>query len=95
MYIPHFVHSPFYCYAYSFGQLLVLALYQMYKQQGQAFVPGYLELLASGGSDSPDRLLSRLNVDVRDGAFWGRGLSLTEEMVARAEALAEAVGAAQ
>ncbi len=91
MYIPHFVHSPFYCYAYAFGELLVLALYQMYRQQGADFVPSYLELLSAGGSDSPDRLLARMGVDVRDEGFWARGLSLIEQMVGRAEGLAAAV----
>ena len=52
-YIPHFIHSPFYCYAYGFGELLVLALYELYREQGAAFVPQYLELLAAGGSDAP------------------------------------------
>src|SRR5262249_2993324 len=55
MYIGHFIHVPFYCYAYAFGELLVLALVQKYKQEGPNFVPRYLELLAAGGSDKPDR----------------------------------------
>ena len=88
MYIPHFVHTPFYCYAYSFGMLLVLALYQMYKEQGSAFVPGYVSLLSFGGSQSPDALLSSIGVDIHDEGFWDRGLILVEEMVARAERLA-------
>ena len=56
-YIPHFIHSRFYCYSYVFGQLLVLALYRMYKDQGKSFVPKYLALLEAGGSDSPQALL--------------------------------------
>src|SRR5690606_13744454 len=59
-YIPHFIHSPFYCYAYGFGELLVLALYELYTEQGEAFVPRYLELLAAGGSEAPATLLRRL-----------------------------------
>ena len=50
-YIPHFIHSPFYCYAYGFGELLVLALYELYRDAGRAFVPQYLDLLAAGGSE--------------------------------------------
>ena len=87
-YIGHFIRSPFYCYAYAFGELLVLALVQKYKQDGPAFVPRYLELLASGGSDAPDVLLAKLGVDVTDPAFWELGLHLLGEMVAEAETLA-------
>jgi oligoendopeptidase F len=87
-YIGHFIHVPFYCYAYAFGELLVLALVQKYKQEGPAFVPRYLELLASGGSDAPDRLLAKLGVDVNDPGFWELGLRLLGDMVTEAEALA-------
>lgn len=90
-YIGHFIRSPFYCYAYSFGELLVLALYQKYKQDGEAFVPRYLDLLASGGSDAPHVLLSKLGVDVNDPAFWELGLKLLGDMVGEAEKLAEQV----
>ena len=91
MYIGHFIHVPFYCYAYSFGELLVMALVQKYKQEGDSFVPRYLELLSSGGSDKPDRLLKRLDIDVTDPGFWELGLRLLDEMVAKAEKLAEQV----
>ena len=91
LYIGHFIRSPFYCYAYAFGELLVLALYQKYKQDGPAFVPKYLELLASGGSDAPHVLLAKLGVDVNDPAFWELGLKLLGDMVGEAEALAAAV----
>jgi oligoendopeptidase F len=87
-YIGHFIRSPFYCYAYSFGELLVLALYQKYKQEGDAFVPKYLDLLSSGGSDAPHVLLAKLDVDVTDPGFWELGLALLGEMVADAEKLA-------
>jgi oligoendopeptidase F len=89
MYIGHFVHVPFYCYAYAFGELLVLALYQKYRQEGDAFVPRYLDLLAAGGSDAPHLLLAKLGVDVTDPGFWELGLRLLTEMVADAERLAE------
>ena len=89
-YIGHFIRSPFYCYAYSFGELLVLALFQKYKRDGDAFVPKYLELLSSGGSDAPHLLLAKLGVDVTDPKFWELGLKLLGEMVAEAEKLATA-----
>jgi oligoendopeptidase F len=88
LYIPHFVHSPFYCYAYAFGELLVLALLHRYDAQGDAFVPRYLELLAAGGSDAPAALLSRIGIDTADPGFWDGGLALLEDLVAQAEALA-------
>ena len=89
LYIGHFVHVPFYCYAYAFGELLVLALVQKYKQEGPAFVPRYLELLSSGGSDSPHVLLGKLGVDVNDPGFWELGLRLLDDMVTEAEELAQ------
>jgi oligoendopeptidase F len=88
MYIGHFIHVPFYCYAYAFGELLVLALVQKYKQEGAAFVPKYLNLLASGGSAAPHVLLGKLGVDVTDPGFWELGLRLLGDMVAEAEELA-------
>jgi oligoendopeptidase F len=87
-YIGHFIHSPFYCYAYAFGELLVLALVQKYKQEGSAFVPRYLELLSSGGSDAPHKLLANMGVDVNDPGFWELGLRLLGDMVTEAEGLA-------
>jgi oligoendopeptidase F len=89
MYIGHFIHVPFYCYAYAFGELLVLALVQKYKQEGSAFVPKYLEMLSAGGSEAPHVLVGRLGVDVNDPAFWGLGLRLLDDMVTEAERLAE------
>lgn len=89
LYIGHFIHVPFYCYAYAFGELLVLALVQKYRQEGDAFVPKYLELLASGGSDAPNALLTRLGVDVADPKFWELGLGLLDDMVTEAESLAQ------
>jgi oligoendopeptidase F len=88
LYISHFIHVPFYCYAYAFGELLVLALVQKYKQEGANFVPRYLELLSRGGSDAPHKLLAPLGVDVTDPAFWGLGLKLLDDMVSEAEQLA-------
>ena len=92
LYIPHFVHSPFYCYAYAFGELLVLALLRRYDEEGAAFVPRYLELLRAGGSDAPPALLERVGLDITDPGFWDGGLALLEELVKEAEALAAQVG---
>ena len=87
-YIGHFIHSPFYCYAYAFGELLVLALVKKYEQEGEAFVPKYLEMLTAGGSQAPHILVGKLGVDVTDPEFWGLGLQLLDDMVAEAERLA-------
>jgi oligoendopeptidase F len=87
-YIGHFIHVPFYCYAYAFGELLVLALVQKHRQEGPAFMPQYLDLLAAGGSAAPHVLLARLGVDVNDPGFWELGLRLLGAMVAEAEELA-------
>lgn len=89
MYIPHFIHSPFYCYAYSFGELLVMALYQKYQNERNLFVPRYIELLSSGGSDAPEKLLARVGVDITDPNFWQGGLDLLREMVNEAVALVD------
>jgi oligoendopeptidase F len=88
-YIPHFIHSPFYCYAYSFGELLVLSLYSKYLKESDSFVPRYIELLSSGGSESPENLLSRVDVDITDPEFWQGGLSILRGMVKDAIELAE------
>lgn len=72
-YIPHFVHTPGYVYAYAFGELLVLALYQRYLDEGEGFPAQYRDLLAAGGSDWPHVLVGRLGIDLRDPAFWDQG----------------------
>lgn len=84
--IPHIFASPFYCYAYSFGNLLVLALYRMYKEQGSSFVPKYLDLLATGGSQSPQQILATIGVDMTSDAFWQSGFDTIQEMVEQLEA---------
>jgi oligoendopeptidase F len=83
--IPHLFASPFYCYAYSFGNLLVLALYRMYKEQGDSFVPKYLDLLATGGSQSPQDILTKMGVDMTSEAFWQPGFDTIREMVDQLE----------
>jgi oligoendopeptidase F len=91
-YIGHFIHTPFYCYAYAFGELLVLALVKKYEQEGEAFVPKYLQMLEAGGSEAPHVLVGKLGVDVNDPGFWELGLQLLGDMVGEAEKLAEKVG---
>jgi oligoendopeptidase F len=92
LYIPHFVNTPFYVYAYAFGELLVLALYARYRQEGEPFVRQYLELLAAGGSGSPTQILSRLGIDIARKEFWQGGIDLIRDMVERAKSLADGAG---
>jgi oligoendopeptidase F len=80
--VPHFVHSRFYCYAYAFGELLTLALFQRYRAEGAAFVARYVELLAAGGSVEPAALLARLGFDLASPAFWDAGCAAIGAMVA-------------
>ena len=82
-YIPHIIHSRFYCYSYVFGQLLVLALYRMYKDEGKSFVPKYRALLEAGGSDAPEALLKPLGVDIHDPAFWQKGFEEIKTLVGK------------
>ncbi|MBI3859267.1 MAG: M3 family oligoendopeptidase [Thaumarchaeota archaeon] len=80
-YIPHIYHTPFYCYAYAFGNLLSLSLYDLYKKEGRAFVPRYLRMLSYGGSESPGRVLSEIGVDMESPAFWQSGFNVIDRMV--------------
>jgi oligoendopeptidase F len=90
-YIPHFINTPGYVYAYAYGQLLALSVYQRYEQQGADFVPQYLEMLAAGGSRSPEELGAIVGVDLADPGFWDAGLDLVERQLQEAESAAEAV----
>ena len=90
-YIPHFVHTPGYVYAYAFGELLVLALYARYLDEGEAFPPKYLDLLTAGGSDWPHAIVGQLGIDLRDPEFWDRGLDAIAALVSEAEDLAKTV----
>ncbi len=87
-YIPHFIHSPGYVYAYAFGELLVLALYARYREAGDAFANQYVDLLAAGGSDWPHELVGELGIDLTDLTFWTQGLDAIEDLIERAEDLA-------
>ncbi|HMQ52126.1 MAG TPA: M3 family oligoendopeptidase [Anaerolineae bacterium] len=88
--IPHIYHTPFYCYAYSFGQLLSLSLYQRYQEQGDPFKPTLLKILAYGGSASPDEILKEAGIDMADPDFWGGGFRFIEGMIDELEKLASA-----
>lgn len=79
--IPHFYHTPFYCYAYSFGNLLALSLFQRYKNEGKDFVSSYVNILAAGGSEKPETLLSKYGMDIRSTRFWQDGFDYIKEQV--------------
>jgi oligoendopeptidase F len=91
-YIPHFIGTPGYVYAYAYGQLLALSVYERYEQEGAELVPRYLELLGAGGSKSPEELGRIVGIDLADPGFWDAGLELVERQLAQAEAAAEASG---
>jgi oligoendopeptidase F len=90
-YIPHFIHTPGYVYAYSYGQLLALSVYERYLEEGEEFVPRYLELLSAGGSRTPEELGRIVGVDLADPGFWDAGLALVERQLEQAEAAAREV----
>jgi len=91
-YVPHFMGTPGYVYAYSYGQLLALSVYRAYEQRGDAFVPQYLELLAAGGSRSPEELGAMVGLDLADPEFWNGGLAIVAEQLDAAEAAAKECG---
>ncbi len=91
-YIPHFIGSPGYVYAYAYGQLLALSVYERYEETGEELVPRYLELLSAGGSRSPEQLGEIVGVDLTDPGFWEAGLDLVERQLKDAEDAAEASG---
>jgi len=79
--IPHFYHTPFYCYAYSFGNLLALSLFRRYKKEGKDFVPSYTDILAAGGSKKPEKLLAEHGFDIRSPKFWQEGFDYIKDQV--------------
>src|SRR3989344_7998385 len=78
-YIPHIYHTPFYCYAYAFGNLLVLALYKMYEKEGRSFVPKYMKILYAGGSDKPENILKSVGIDINSRELWESGFDVIRE----------------
>jgi oligoendopeptidase F len=91
-YVPHFMSTPGYVYAYAYGQLLAMSVYRRYREEGESFVPSYLELLAAGGSRAPEELAAIAGLDLTDPGFWDSGLALVEENLERAEAAAGDAG---
>ena len=91
-YVPHFISTPGYVYAYAYGQLLALAVYKQYTDQGPEFVPRYLEMLAAGGSMSPEELGRIVDCDLEDPSFWDGGLSIIEDQLDAAERAASEAG---
>jgi oligoendopeptidase F len=91
-YIPHFIGSPGYVYAYAYGQLLALSVYERYEQLGEEIVPAYLRMLSAGGSKGPEEVAQIVGVDLSDPGFWDRGLDLVERQLAQAEEAAQAAG---
>jgi oligoendopeptidase F len=89
-YVPHFINTPGYVYAYAYGQLLALSVYQRYLDEGESFVPRYLELLAAGGSRSPEQLGEIVGIDLSDPGFWDSGLRLVDQQLTAAEEAAAA-----
>lgn len=85
MYIPHFIHTPFYVYAYAFGQLMVMALYACYKKEGEDFIPRYLDILRAGGSKPPAEIMADAGIDISQKEFWDGGLMMIAELVTQAE----------
>ncbi len=90
-YIPHFINTPGYVYAYSYGLLLATSVYSRYVAEGPSFAPRYLDLLAAGGSRSPEELAQIVGIDLADPGFWDSGLTLIDDLLSQAEALAPAV----
>jgi oligoendopeptidase F len=85
--IPHIYHTPFYVYAYAFGQLLVLSLYQQFKREGDAFKPKYLKILSAGGSEAPAKILREAGIDIESAAFWQGGFDVVDGLVRQLEEL--------
>jgi oligoendopeptidase F len=90
-YIPHFINTPGYVYAYAFGQLLALSVYERYLEEGAGFEQRYIDLLAAGGSRSPEELGAIVGIDLADPGFWDSGLDLIERRLNEAEAVAAEV----
>ncbi|MBN2387659.1 MAG: M3 family oligoendopeptidase [Anaerolineales bacterium] len=87
--IPHIFHTPFYVYAYAFGQLLVLALYQQFRAEGEAFKPRYLKILAAGGSEAPAKICAEAGIDINSEAFWQGGFDVLSNLVDELEKMKE------
>jgi oligoendopeptidase F len=91
-YVPHFMATPGYVYAYAYGQLLALSVYARYEAEGESFVPAYIDLLRAGGSRPPEELAQIVGIDLTDPGFWDAGLDLVERQLTAAEAAARDTG---
>jgi oligoendopeptidase F len=85
--IPHIYHTPFYVYAYAFGQLLVFSLYKQFKAEGEAFKPRYVKILKAGGSEAPAKILGEAGIDIRSEKFWQGGFDVIHELIDQLENL--------
>jgi len=83
--IPHIYHTPFYVYAYAFGQLLVLSLYKQFKAEGESFKPKYIKILSAGGAEAPAKVLSEAGIDIRSAKFWQGGFDVLDTLVRELE----------
>ncbi|HEX9013894.1 MAG TPA: M3 family oligoendopeptidase [Anaerolineaceae bacterium] len=83
--IPHIYHTPFYVYAYAFGQLLVLSLYRQFKAEGESFKPRYVKILAAGGSKAPAQVLAEAGIDIHQAAFWQGGFDVVSGLIDQLE----------
>lgn len=90
-YIPHFLHTPGYVYAYAFGELLVLALYEEFQSKPNGFAEKYLDLLSAGGSEWPHELVAKMGLDIKDPQFWQKGIDSFRNMIEQAEELAKEI----
>jgi oligoendopeptidase F len=90
--IPHIYKVPFYVYAYTFGQLLVLSLYQQFKAEGEAFKPRYLKILSAGGSEAPARVLAEAGIDIFSADFWQGGFDVISGLLDKLEAIPVSTG---
>jgi oligoendopeptidase F len=91
-YVPHFISTPGYVYAYSYGQLLAMSVYRRYQHEGEGFVPSYLKMLAAGGSRPPEEIAAIAGIDLTDANFWDAGLELVAGQLDAAEAAAREAG---
>jgi oligoendopeptidase F len=91
-YVPHFIGTPGYVYAYAYGQLMALSVYGRYREEGPSFAPKYLELLSTGGSKSPEDLVAIAGLDLEDKGFWRSGLALVRDQLEQAEQAAKDAG---
>jgi len=85
--IPHIYHTPFYVYAYSFGQLLVLSLYKQYREIGAGFKPRYIKILSTGGSQPPAKILQDAGIDIRQASFWQGGFDVVKDLLRQLQEL--------